>query len=128
MKPKLKRVLVSKKKIEPKKDWEEKTFEDEYLGIKFDASSIINICTANSLDNMTKALESRMTIFEIQKLSVEENRILIQKMYQKTISNYNIFEPNLSEDIIESMELFTPREIVTAINNIMAKNTATIKT
>lgn len=99
-----------------------KTFEDEYLGIKFDASSIINICTANSLDNMTKALESRMTIFEIQKLSVEENRRLIQKMYQKTISNYNIFEPNLSEDIIESMELFTPREIDTAINNIMAKN------
>ena len=99
-----------------------KTFEDEYLGIKFDASSIINICTANSLDNMTKALESRMTVFEIQKLSVEENRYLIDKMYQKTISNYNIFESKLSQDIIESMELFTPREIDTAINNIMAKN------
>jgi ATP-dependent Lon protease len=99
-----------------------KTFEDEYLGIKFDASSIINICTANSLDNMTKALESRMTVFEIQKLSVEENRHLIEKMYQKTISHYSIFEPKLSQDIIESMELFTPREIDTAINNIMAKN------
>ena len=46
----------------------------------------------------------------------------LKKMYQKTISNYNIFESNLSQDIIESMELFTPREIDTTINNIMAKN------
>lgn len=103
-----------------------KTFEDEYLGVKFDASSIINICTANSLDNITKALESRMTIFEIQKLSVEDNRSLIKKMYKKTISNYSIFEPNLNDNIVESMELFTPREIDTAINNIMAKNIQTL--
>jgi len=44
-----------------------KNFEDEYLGLKFDASSIINICTANSIDTITGPLQSRMKIFEIQK-------------------------------------------------------------
>lgn len=99
-----------------------KTFEDEYLGIKFDASSIINICTANSLDTITTPLQTRMAIFEIQKLSPEENRYLIEKMYQKTISNYNIFDNKLSNDIVESMELFTPRQIDGAIQKIIAKN------
>lgn len=99
-----------------------RNFEDEYLGFKFDASTILNICTANTVDTLTAPLLSRMDVFTIEKLNKEQTRYLINKMYKKTISNYNLFESELSEEIILSMENLVPRQIDTAIHKIIAKN------
>ena len=99
-----------------------KTFEDEFLELQFDASTIFNICTANELNPIATPLQSRMNIFEIKKLNKEQTRHLVKKMYAKTIVDYNIFNDSLSDDIIESMENMTPREIDIAINHIISKN------
>ena len=99
-----------------------KNFEDEYLGFKFDASSILNICTANTVDTLTAPLLSRMDVFTIEKLNTSQTHYLINKMYKKIISNYSIFENVLSEEIISSMENMVPRQIDTAIHKIIAKN------
>lgn len=97
-------------------------FEDEYLGIRFDASTIINICTANNIQHMSEPLLSRMKVFTIEKLKPEQTRYLAQKMYEKTISNYSIFNPKLGEEILETLEVLTPREIDTILNEVIAKN------
>lgn len=97
-------------------------FEDEYLGLTFDACSLINICTANDTNNFHDALLSRVEVFDIKQLEKEDNIKLIHKMYSKVISSYGIFDSTLSEDIVEELSTKTPREINNYIQKMIAKN------
>lgn len=95
-------------------------FEDEFIDSKFDASSIIFICTANDQTFLPKPLQDRMEIFKINKLNKKQTRELAKTMYLKTIKNYQLFEETLTEKVLEQLEDKTPREIDIFLNKMIA--------
>lgn len=98
-------------------------FEDEFLGMHFDASTIINICTANTRNNIPQPLQSRLNVFEVKKLNVEQTRFLTQKMYKKMINEYTIFNDTLDESILDLFKEMVPREIDRALKSLLIENT-----
>lgn len=98
-------------------------FEDEFLGMHFDASTIINICTANTRNNIPQPLQSRLNIFEVKKLNAEQTRFLAQKMYKKMVNEYTIFNEELDESILDLFKEMVPREIDRALKSLLIENT-----
>ena len=98
-------------------------FEDEFLGMHFDASTIINICTANTRNNIPQPLQSRLNIFEVKKLNAEQTRFLAQKMYKKMVNEYTIFSEKLDESILDLFKDMVPREIDRALRTLLIENT-----
>lgn len=55
-----------------------RTFKDEFLEVKFDASRIIYIMTANSLDGVPEPLLSRVEVFNVPRPEPEQRMRIIQ--------------------------------------------------
>lgn len=58
-----------------------KKFKDQFLDIKFDASRIICILTANTLDGIPPALLSRVDVFHIPRPGREQRRRIIEQAH-----------------------------------------------
>ena len=58
-----------------------KKFKDQFLDIKFDASRIICILTANTLDGIPPALLSRVDVFHIPRPGREQRRRIIEQTH-----------------------------------------------
>lgn len=98
-------------------------FEDEFLGMPFDASTIIHICTANTKNKIPQPLLSRLHIFEIQKLNAKQTIYLADKMYKKMIKDYVIFNETLPEDVLSMFSNLVPREIDRGLKSLLIQNT-----
>lgn len=97
-------------------------FEDEFVSMPFDASTVINICTANTVNSIPSPLQSRMHIFKIEKLDEDQTKALAKKMYKKMVSNYNVFSDELSDELLEDFKELTPREIDRNLKSFMIQN------
>jgi len=63
-------------------------FSDHYLGVAFDLSNVMFICTANTADPIISALRDRLEIIDISGYTEEEklhiaNRYLVPRQYQE---------------------------------------------
>ncbi|HAZ60840.1 MAG TPA: endopeptidase La [Gammaproteobacteria bacterium] len=56
------------------------SFRDNYLGVDFDLSQVLFVCTANSLEGMPRPLLDRMEIIEVPSYSQEE-KLAIARRY-----------------------------------------------
>lgn len=97
-----------------------KRFVDEFVNFPVDLSNIIYIASANSIHGLTDALLSRFTIFEIPNPTPKEQRIILQNIYKNEVGSSNVFEDNLSEEVINSLLDVSLREAKLKINRAIS--------
>lgn len=92
-------------------------FKDEFLNVTFDASKIIYILTANNANNIPESLLSRMRVFEIERPSLEEMRVIAQNIYQELIGLSPLLDSHLSDNVLDKLVSLPPRDIKKQITN-----------
>jgi ATP-dependent Lon protease len=82
------------------------TFTDHYLGVPFDLSRVIFICTANIMDPVPPALKDRMEVIEIPGYT-QADKLLIAKRY--------LLPKQLKEHGVTAKQIKVPTATVEAI-------------
>jgi ATP-dependent Lon protease len=85
-----------------------KTFEDASFALTIDASRVIWIATANSIDKIPPAIQSRFEIFEIATQSPDAQAAILESICEELASEYLDIE--FDEDLIGELTQRTPRE------------------
>lgn len=98
-----------------------KEFIDEYIDFPFDASSIIYIACANSIQTIPEPLISRFKIFTITKPEDEQHSTVINNIYQEAIKNAKIFSSELEPSIIKKLKTFSLRAAKVAIDDAISR-------
>lgn len=99
-------------------------FMDEALGISLDASRVIWIATANDLNQIPHAIQSRLRVIEIRKPDVKGIRNVIASVYmglRKDRPYGRLLNPEIGEDVINALAHKVPREIRQALEDGMLK-------
>lgn len=99
-----------------------KEFIDEYVDFPFDASSIIYIACANSIQTIPEPLISRFKIFTIHKPEDEQHGIVINNIYQEAIKNTKIFSGELDTAIIQKLKGFSLRAAKVTIDDAISRS------
>ena len=88
-----------------------KMFQDLSIPLTIDASKIIYILTANSLEGIDKPLLSRMTVINIEQPTIEESICIAQQIYKKMVNSFIDYEleSELSENVAELLASISPR-------------------
>lgn len=94
-----------------------KRFYDEFLKFYFDASQIIYVLTANSINKIPESLLSRMEVFVVPNPNVEQMKTISQSIYQKEISGSSFFADSLDQEQLELLSTLKPREVQKMISN-----------
>ncbi len=84
-----------------------KMFEDASFALTIDASRVIWIATANSIDKISTAIQSRFEIFEISQ-SLATQAGILRSICEELACEYGSIE--FDEDLIASLTQRTPRE------------------
>lgn len=91
-----------------------KRFKDEALEIELDTSKVIWIATSNYLNQIPQPIQSRMHIFNIEKVDIDAMPRLIRSIYQN-IRNGKFYSELISETISDELIYHflqqTPRQI-----------------
>lgn len=98
-----------------------KEFIDEYIDFPFDASSIVYIACANSIQTIPEPLISRFKIFTITKPEDEQHSVVINNIYQEAIKNAKIFSQELEPGIIKKLKTFSLRAAKVAIDDAISR-------
>lgn len=102
-------------------------FTDEFADFTFDASGIIYIASANSLQTLSDPLISRFKVFQVPSPSYEQLDGIISNIYKTTIKENPLFKDTLCQEIVDSLKDNSLREVKImveeAINNLMLEYT-----
>ena len=85
------------------------TFVDEYIAMPINASAVIWICTANSIENIPAPIVSRLTVFEVPPPNREQAKHIVERLFAR-IKGAARFRP-LSDDLIDQLAGLSPRQI-----------------
>ena len=89
------------------------TFRDNYLGVPFDLSRVMFICTANVLDNIPGPLRDRMEVIDLPGYT-EDEKFEIARRYlvarQLTANGLKPEQAELTDDAIHAIIRFYTRE------------------
>ena len=92
-------------------------FVDEFVDYPVNLSSIIYIACANGLDGISEPLLTRFKIFDIAPPSVDEQALIIEKMYLDEIEGSNLFRTHLDQAIVDSLLTDSLREVKSKISD-----------
>lgn len=84
-------------------------FRDESLALRFDASHIIVIATANDIQNIPAPLMSRLHPIEVAAPTLEERRVIVRTMFMELVRDL-VMEMDIAEDAIDKLAA-TPVDI-----------------
>lgn len=97
-----------------------KEFTDEFIDFPIDASGIIYIACANSIQNISDALLSRFKIFEISNPDEQQITHIIHNIYQENVKDLPIFEQDIDEPIVYKLKKFSLRAIKVMIEDAVS--------
>ncbi len=84
-------------------------FRDHFLGLDYDLSKVLFVCTANHIEDIPRALKDRMEFIYLEGFSLEEKKIIAQNyLLPKIRKEYKLkdfeFSPKLIEKIILNLD------------------------
>ncbi len=82
-------------------------FRDSYVPLAIDASHVIWIATANSLDRLSESLLSCFVVFSIKAPTPSQSRYITDSIVRELMANYP--GVGIAEEVIEQLTSFTPR-------------------
>jgi len=89
-------------------------FTDNWSSLPIDASWIFYIATSNDKDRIDAPLLSRFTVFDIAAPTAQESRQIVSSIYKGFLQKERwgaVFEPTLSETVIDVFEGVAPRDV-----------------
>jgi ATP-dependent Lon protease len=97
-----------------------KEFTDEFIDFPIDASGIVYIACANSIQNISDALLSRFKIFEISNPDEQQITHIIHNIYQENVKDLPIFEQDIADPIVYKLKKFSLRAIKVMIEDAVS--------
>lgn len=91
---------------------------DEFLELEFNGSFIIYILTANDIKSIPESLLSRMNIVDIKNPDSQQMKVISQNIFTELLSGSKLFKPTLSEEILDTLQNLSPREVY----QVLSKN------
>lgn len=82
-------------------------FRDSFVPLAIDASHVIWIATANSLDRLSESLLSRFVVFSIKAPTPSQSRYITDSIVRELMDQYP--GVGIAEEVIEQLTSFTPR-------------------
>jgi len=82
--------------------------------LRFDASHVLWMATANDLDQIAKPIVDRFAVFEIDEPNAEQMRMITRKQYRRFIATHpagHYFEPEPKEDVLMALCRYHPRQV-----------------
>jgi ATP-dependent Lon protease len=91
-------------------------FRDEYFDISFDASHIISIATANSMDSISPSLLDRLLVLDIKPPTFEQRREIACQAYIAANNRIGgVIDCKPTDAILDLLATSTPRRITRLI-------------
>lgn len=91
-----------------------KNFIDEGVGVPIDASNVVWMATANSLDNLPKPILSRFSIVLVEQAKGDDARVVVQSVWTSVRSANDwgqSFEKTLNNQVLKILADKEPREV-----------------
>ena len=102
-----------------------KTFVDEYLTFPIDASRVIWVMAANSIELIPDAVVDRLTVVRLPPMTRAARRDVAQSVYHEAnIARKSFFEPTLSAEVLDRLDHLTPRSMRIVIEDAMLRAAA----
>jgi ATP-dependent Lon protease len=82
--------------------------------LKFDASHVIWIATANSLDTLEKPIIDRFAVFHIEEPSKEQMVAIVNNLYERFINHHpsgGFFEQTIGQEAMAALCAYHPRKV-----------------
>lgn len=85
-------------------------FRDDCTKLRFDASAIFWLATANELDELRPSLIDRAQIFEIQPPTADQMAVIVSTAYRELCERWlGWFSPELNPSVIDHLRSASPR-------------------
>lgn len=101
------------------------TFRDHYVEMPYDLSKVLFICTANSLDKISKPLQDRMEMITLSSYTSEEKKnIALQHLLPKQLERHGLSTRNLQispEAIDKIIDDYTREAGVRQLERVIGK-------
>lgn len=96
-------------------------FTDEFAEMTFNASGIIYIACANTINTLSDPLLSRFKVFEVPSPTYEQLDSIIDNMYKIAVENNPIVSKELSPNVIDYLKSNSLRESKVMIEEAISK-------
>lgn len=97
-----------------------KEFTDEFAEVSFNASGIIYIACANSINNLPSPILSRFKVFEVPSPTNDQLDIIIKNIYAAAIENNPLVSAELPEEVIKHLKANSLREVKVIIDDAVS--------
>lgn len=97
-----------------------KEFTDEFVDFTFNASGVIYIACANSIQNISDPLLSRFKVFNIQKPTDSQLTGIIHNIYTEATKMTNLFSETIEESLLKKLKTHSLRGIKVIIEDAIS--------
>lgn len=98
-----------------------KEFTDEFVDVSFNASGIIYIACANSIQQFSEPLLDRFKVFNISKPNDLQLETIITNMYIEATQVTKLFDKNIDPQLMKKLKTYSLRSIKTILEESISQ-------